>query len=73
MERIEAAGGRVYVPRANREYALEVGLRMLKLRRFLEETSEGMLRPRPADLPVLRYYANSVGHLVPAAPAAPAA
>ncbi len=69
MERIESSGGRVYVPRADREYSLEVGLRMLRLRRLVEETAEGMLRPRPEDLPVLRYYANSVSHLVAAAPA----
>jgi glycerol-3-phosphate O-acyltransferase len=63
MQQIEAAGGRVYVPRENREYALEVGLRMLKLRRLVEETAEGLLRPRREDDRLLRYYANSVAHL----------
>ena len=66
MQEIEAAGGRVYVPRENREYALEVGLRMLRLRRLVEETEAGLLRPRSRELGVLRYYANSVAHLRPA-------
>ncbi len=69
MEEIEASGGRVYVPRENREYALEVGLRMLKLRRLVERTPAGLLRARPSDIPLLRYYANSVSHLVAGLPA----
>ncbi|MFQ5350059.1 MAG: 1-acyl-sn-glycerol-3-phosphate acyltransferase [Thermoanaerobaculia bacterium] len=63
MSRIEGAGGRVYLPRENREYALEVGLRMLRLRRLIEVTDEGLLRPRPREVQVLRYYANSLVHL----------
>ncbi len=63
MEEVEASGGRVYVPRENREYALEVGLRMLRLRRLLEQTGEGLLRVRPEELSMLRYYANSLAHL----------
>ena len=66
MQRIEDNGGRVYVPREDREYALEVGLRMLELRRLVERTGDGMLRPRPEETAVLRYYANSVAHLVTA-------
>lgn len=66
MQEIERAGGRVYVPRENREYALEVGLRMLRLRRLLEETDGGLLRARAGELPLLRYYANSLAHLAPA-------
>ena len=68
MQELEVSGGRVYVPRENREYALEVGLRMLRLRRLVEETTEGLLRVRPEDLPLLRYYANSVKHLVADSP-----
>jgi len=68
MQQIEASGGRVYVPRANREYALEVGLRMLRLRRLVEQTADGLLRPHPEEVGVLRYYANSVSHLVAEAP-----
>ena len=63
MERMEAAGGSVYVPRENREYALEVGLRMLRLRRLVEEAGDGLLCARTEELPLLRYYANSITHL----------
>ena len=63
MERAEAAGGSVYVPRENREYALEVGLRMLRLRRLIEDVGDGLLRARSEELALLRYYANSIAHL----------
>ena len=68
MEAVEAAGGHVYVPRADREYAIEVGLRMLRLRRLVDEPAEGLLRARPEELRLLRYYANSLAHLGGAAP-----
>jgi len=64
MQEIEAAGGKVYVPRENREYALEVGLRMLRLRRLVQKTGDGLFRPHPDEVRLLRYYANSVKHLV---------
>ncbi len=64
MRALEAAGGHVYVPRADREYALDVGLRMLRLRRLLEER-DGLVRPRRNELALLRYYANSLAHLEP--------
>lgn len=59
LERREAALAPVYVPRANRAYAIEVGLRMLVLRRVLE-LSDGLYRVRRADLPLLEYYANAI-------------
>jgi hypothetical protein len=36
---------------------------MLRLRRLVEER-EGLLTARPEELPLLRYYANSIAHLV---------
>lgn len=59
MEQVEAAGGHVYVPRGDRDYAIDVGLRMLTLRRLVLE-EDGLLRANPAELPVLAYYANSI-------------
>ena len=59
---IEAAGAHVYVPRADLDYALDVGLRMLTLRRMVTQ-EDGLLRVNPAELPALRYYANSIEHL----------
>jgi glycerol-3-phosphate O-acyltransferase len=63
MDRVEVAGSHVYVPRADRDYALDVGLRMLTLRRLVDQR-DGLLRARAEELPVLRYYANSIAHLI---------
>jgi glycerol-3-phosphate O-acyltransferase len=63
LRELEAAKAHVYVPRRDLDYALTVGLRMLRLRRLVEER-EGLLSPRPAELPLLRYYANSIAHLL---------
>jgi glycerol-3-phosphate O-acyltransferase len=63
MDGVEAGGGHVYVPRTDRDYALTVGLRMLTLRGLVEE-QDGLFRVNPAELPILRYYANSIAHLV---------
>ena len=53
------------MPRRDLDYALGVGLRMLRLRRLVEER-EGLLAARAEELPLLRYYANSIAHLLPA-------
>jgi glycerol-3-phosphate O-acyltransferase len=57
----EAHGAHIYIPRHDRDYAIGVGLRMLTLRRIVEER-DGLFRPVPENLPVLAYYANSVAH-----------
>jgi len=62
LERLERGGARVYVPRRDFDYAINVGLRMLLLRHLVDE-NEGLFTVRPAELPVLRYYANSIAHL----------
>jgi glycerol-3-phosphate O-acyltransferase len=63
LQRLEAARAHVYVRRRDLDYALTVGLRMLRLRRLVEER-EGLLCARAEELPLLRYYANSIAHLV---------
>jgi glycerol-3-phosphate O-acyltransferase len=63
MDRIEAGGGHVYVPRTDRDYALTVGLRMLTLRGLVDE-HDGLFQAHPAEVTLLRYYANSIAHLV---------
>ena len=65
VERLEGAGAHIYVPRRDRDYALGVGLRMLTLRHLVDE-HEGLYAARPQELQVLRYYANSIAHLLPA-------
>ncbi len=62
MRELETRGAHVYIPRGDQDYALTVGLRMLRLRRLIVET-EGLYVARPHELPVLTYYANSIEHL----------
>jgi glycerol-3-phosphate O-acyltransferase len=61
LQRLE--GAHVYIPRGDLDYALTVGLRMLRLRRLVEER-DGLLRVREEELPLLRYYANSIAHFL---------
>jgi len=61
LQRLEARGAHVYIPRRDLDYALTVGLRMLRLRRLVEER-DGIYRARPAEYALLAYYANSIAH-----------
>src|SRR6266481_1129244 len=63
IERLERSAARVYVPRRDLDYALDVGLRMLLMRHLVEE-NEGIYLAREKELPLLRYYANSIAHLL---------
>lgn len=63
LARLEAAGAHVYVPRGDLDYALTVGVRMLRLRHLVDE-KEGVFRAREAEMPLLAYYANSISHLL---------
>jgi len=63
MRRLERSGAHVYVPRTDEEYATAVGVRMLTLRRLVEER-DGGFAPAAGELPLLRYYANGIGHLL---------
>ncbi|MBS0661434.1 MAG: 1-acyl-sn-glycerol-3-phosphate acyltransferase [Verrucomicrobia bacterium] len=67
LERLESAGAQIYVPRRDRAYALEAGLRTLTLRRLIRAQPDGTLLadPAPENARVLRYYANSIDHLLP--------
>ena len=62
MESLSARGAHVYVPRGDQDYAISVGLRMLTLRRLVDE-SDGLFVARASELPLLAYYANSIAHL----------
>jgi glycerol-3-phosphate O-acyltransferase len=64
VRRLEAAGARIYVPRRDWNYAIDAGLRMLTLRRLVEER-DGLYAARPDEAVVIRYYANSIAHLIP--------
>jgi glycerol-3-phosphate O-acyltransferase len=63
LRRLEAAGAHVYVPRGDLDYAVAVGLRMLRLRHLLDE-ADGLFRVNAAEAQVVRYYANSIAHFL---------
>ncbi len=67
MAEAEACGAQIYVPRSDQDYAVTVGLRMLELRRMVI-LEEGLYRAAPEEHRALRYYANSIAHLLPAQP-----
>ena len=62
LERLRAAGAKVYIPRQDLDYAFTVGLRMLTLRRLVD-AQDGLYRARAEELALLGYYANSIAHL----------
>jgi len=64
LQALKEKGHRAYIPRADRDYAVTVGVRMLTLRRILLE-DDGYLRVNPAEHGLLAYYANSIAHLLP--------
>jgi glycerol-3-phosphate O-acyltransferase len=63
MQRLELSGAHVYIPRQDQEYAVEVGLRMLLLRRMVV-LDGGVYRANPAERTLLAYYANAIAHLL---------
>lgn len=68
---LRRAGAHVYVPRSDDDYAIDVGLRTLTLRRIVREV-DGLYSVVDGESEVLGYYANSIVPLVDAARAAPA-
>ena len=63
LEKLQSSGRRVYIPRSNYNYAVDVGVRMLTMRGALIE-SDGWLRANPSEMRLLTYYANSIAHLL---------
>lgn len=61
---LEAQGAHVYMPRRDQDYAITVGLRTLTLRHIVAER-DGLYIAQSHELPILRYYANSIAHLLP--------
>jgi glycerol-3-phosphate O-acyltransferase len=59
---LEGRGSYVHIPRADRDYAIAVGLRMLTLRHLVLE-ADGSYRANPNELMLLKYYANAIVHL----------
>ena len=65
VDEVQRGGGRVYVPRQDMDYSVTVGLRMLTMRHLVLD-ADGLFTANPAEIAVLRYYANSIAHLLPA-------
>jgi glycerol-3-phosphate O-acyltransferase len=63
IARAEAHGGRPYVPRHDLDYAISFGVKSLVLRHLVEET-DGLFKMMSGEIGVVRYYANSIAHLV---------
>jgi glycerol-3-phosphate O-acyltransferase len=61
---LEARNAHLYLPRGDWDYAISAGLRMLTSRHLVDEQA-GLYRARPSELRLLRYYANSIAHLLP--------
>jgi glycerol-3-phosphate O-acyltransferase len=66
MSELDRAGAITYLPRSDRDYAIALGLEMLKIRHLVEE-EDGLLRINEENRHVLDYYANSIEHLLPPA------
>ena len=62
MSELEARKAYVHIPRHDRDYALEVGLRMLE-QRHLVRFENGLYTINPDESVLLHYYANSIAHL----------
>jgi glycerol-3-phosphate O-acyltransferase len=62
MLSLARTGAHVHIPRRDQEYAVEVGLRMLLLRRMVLG-DDGLYRANPGERALLTYYANAIAHL----------
>ena len=59
LDSLAARGAHAYLPRGDQDYAIDVGLRMLTLRRIVLEEG-GLYRASPEELSLLSYYAGSL-------------
>jgi glycerol-3-phosphate O-acyltransferase len=63
IKRLEKHSAHIYIPRQNWTYAINVGLRMLTLRHIVS-VEDNLYRAAPEEIKILRYYANSIHHLL---------
>lgn len=64
MDRLAAGGAHIHIPRADHDYAVAAGLRMLVLRHVVVEDEDGIFRTAPGEDALIAYYANSIEHLL---------
>ena len=62
MHSLVAAGAHAHIPRGDDDYAVDVGLRMMRLRQLVIE-EDGLLVANPKEGLLLAYYANAIAHL----------
>ena len=62
IARLKAVGAHLHVPRNDDDYAVDVGLRMMRMRGLMIEDAQG-LRANADEDRVLRYYANAIAHM----------
>ena len=63
ISELESRNAYTHIPRADHDYAITVGLRMLVLRHFVIE-SDGLFRAAGGEESMLRYYANAIEHFL---------
>ncbi len=63
MQSLIEQGAHVHIPRADRDYAVDAGLRMLVLRHVVQESENGTFHITPGEERLVSYYANAIMHL----------
>ncbi len=63
IKAIQAQDAHVHIPHEDQEYAVEFGLRILKMRGVIREEN-GIFHNNPEEDILLNYYANAIIHLV---------
>ena len=61
-DEMSARGAHLHLPRADFDYGVEVGLRMLTLRRIASQ-SDGRYAAAPDEGALINFYANAISHL----------
>jgi glycerol-3-phosphate O-acyltransferase len=64
IEKLQKDGHHVHVPRADLDYAVGTGIRMLTMRHVLTVDEAGKHRLNPKEHVLCEYYANSIKHLL---------
>lgn len=63
IDRLVDRGMHIHIPRQDRDYEIDVGLRMLTLRRIVKQAPDGELTIADKDRALVAYYANAIAHL----------
>ncbi len=62
IDKLEAKGAHVHIPRRDRDYAVTAGLRSLVSRRIVSEDMAGVFRIAKGEDRLVAYYANAIRH-----------